>query len=545
MNITPATRRPRAFVLIAILIVVMLAAMIALSLLFRMKAEETASAAGSGSEQAWSAAMSGVREAMRVAAAGADSQDVFDAPALFRERFVFDDGADRWHFTVFSRGEEGVEFRHGLTDEAGKLNVNYAVEESLTRLPGVKPLLAQALLDYTDADSEPRPEGAEQEYYDTLPQPYAIRNGPLATLDELLLVRGFTPALLYGAGANPYRTAPTEEVASVTPEPGSAGGLRDFLTVSSVEPNTDADGAPRWNLNNAAESFPTNDLPASFPAYIAALRSNGVVIAYASELLDAKQKLKGTNGLEVEFASGVTKEELPLILDRFTTVDDAELPGLINVNTAARAVLATVPGLDEPLAEAIVSARRNLPAERRKSLAWLVQENVLDAEQFRAVAPYLTTRGFQFSFRVIGYGLPSGRYRVLEAIVDTAHGKPVITYLRDITRLGLPFKLETNGEPSASNGVSPTRPVAGDVRRRTSACVAPSASSPRRLRGWVQRTPVSFSQSLPVETYGVRGLVPAFRRRLVAVVVVRAGIARRAAPARLCSAGNPADKPAN
>ena len=37
--------------------------------------------------------------------------------------------------------------------------------------------------------------------------------------------------------------------------------------------------------------------------------------------------------------------------------------------------------------------------------------------------------------------MPSGRYRVLEAVVDVAAPAPRVVYLRDITRLGLPFDL--------------------------------------------------------------------------------------------------------
>ncbi len=454
MNVRRSNRR-RAFVLIAILIVVMLAAMIAMSLLFRMKAEETASAAGSGAEQAWAAAMSGVREAMRVAATGSDNPDVFDSADLFRERFVFDDGSDRWHFTVYSPGDDGAALRYGLTDEAGKLNINHATEEMLARLPGMKPLLSHALLDFIDADDAPMPEGAEQPYYDTLSKPYAVRNGPLDTVDELLLVRGFTPAMLYGEASNPYRAAATDDDAPPAADFGLVTPLRPLLTVSSFEPNTGTDGAPRWNLNDPAEQFPTNGVPAATLVYVAALRSNQIPIANASDLLDAKQMVRSTNGLDVELPSGITKDELPLALDLFTTVADTELPGLINVNTASRAVLACVPGLDEALADAIVSARQSVSPDRRKNLAWLVQENVLDAEKFRAVAPYLTSRGFQFSFRVIGYGVPSGRFRVIEAIADTARGKPALLYLRDITRLGLPFRLEPGGEPSANHKPAP------------------------------------------------------------------------------------------
>ena len=57
---------PRAFVLVAVLVVVLLASMVAVSLLFVMRAEESATSAMASSEQAWSTAMSGVEEVIRV-----------------------------------------------------------------------------------------------------------------------------------------------------------------------------------------------------------------------------------------------------------------------------------------------------------------------------------------------------------------------------------------------------------------------------------------------------------------------------------------------
>ena len=64
MNFTP--RKRRGFILLGVLILVMLISMIALSLMFRLRADETASAATAGGDQAFSAAMTGVQEAMRV-----------------------------------------------------------------------------------------------------------------------------------------------------------------------------------------------------------------------------------------------------------------------------------------------------------------------------------------------------------------------------------------------------------------------------------------------------------------------------------------------
>ena len=462
----------RAFVLVAILVVVILASMLALSLLYRMNAEETASAAGTGAEQAWAAAMSGVREAMRVAVGtspgGLDWQD---AAGQFRDRLLFDDGSDRWYFTVYSRGDaETGEVRFGLTDEAGKLNLNQASEEMLAKLPGMKPLLVNALIDFVDPDDEPHPEGAEQDYYDALPSPYAIFNGPFSTVGELLLVRGFSPAVVYGEDANlNFHLDANEADGDERFPPDNQddildAGLRPFITVSSYDLNQDSEGLPRVNLNLDAgsedappsrEDFPTNGLPATFIAYLDALHTNEISIEHVSELLEAKMKVKDATGKEVEIASGIGKNELALVLDRFTTTDEEKIPGLINVNVASAAVLLTVPGIDQPLAESIVSARGNLAPEKRRSTAWLFEENVVGADKFKEIAPYLTARSYQYSFNVVGFSVPSGRYRVLEAGIDLAGEQPVITYLRDITRLGLPFNV-TPADEQVAGGLAAT-----------------------------------------------------------------------------------------
>src|SRR5688572_10428216 len=180
----------------------MMASMVAISLLFRIKAEDTAVAAGAGSEQAWSAAMSGVYEAMRIASAiTPEDVDWQDNPAVFHQRLVVDDGVDQWHFSIycFREREEGA-LHFGLADEASKVNLHTATEEMLTRL--LTPYLAHGLLDFLDKDDLPHPQGAEQEYYDNLPRPYAAFNGPLSSLYEAFLVRGFHPGIVHGEDAN-------------------------------------------------------------------------------------------------------------------------------------------------------------------------------------------------------------------------------------------------------------------------------------------------------------------------------------------------------
>jgi len=455
-----AKPRPPAFVLVAVLVIVMLLSMLVISLLFRFQAEDTAASASLGSEQAWAAAMSGVEEALRVAATAASgATDWQDNPAAFRERLVFEDGGEQWYFSVFSPGGGDAlnEVRHGLTDEASKLNVNYSSSANLEKLPRVSPTMAAALMDFLDADDLPEPEGAEQEYYSALARPYTIRNGPLASLDELLLVRGFTAEILHGAAAAPANATNVEPpTASANPRP--ARGLSQFLTVASYDLNTDADGWDRTNLNDPAAPLPATDrLPAAVTNFIFALQTNGVTLSHPADLLEATLPIKDAKGVETELASGVGKAELAAVLELFTATDDYYTDGLINVNTASATVLATLPGVDEALAETIVSARGALGPDRKTTIAWLYQEGVLDAAKFKTLAPLLTARSAQFTFQVIGYGLPSGRFRVLEAGIDVTGGERRVTYLRDVTRRGLPFTIVGEGEGQVTKRQTPAR----------------------------------------------------------------------------------------
>jgi len=97
-----------------------------------------------------------------------------------------------------------------VRDEARALNVNDLVSggfvreerrlvfERLFDLLGVDQRVLAAIVDWIDPDQEPwvSPVGAEQPYYLGLTPPVEVRNGPLVTLRELLLVRGITPSLL-------------------------------------------------------------------------------------------------------------------------------------------------------------------------------------------------------------------------------------------------------------------------------------------------------------------------------------------------------------
>jgi len=60
--------------------------------------------------------------------------------------------------------------------------------------------IVDALVDWIDADERESDNGAESSYYQALDTPYGCRNGPIQYIEELLLVRGITPQVLFGDG---------------------------------------------------------------------------------------------------------------------------------------------------------------------------------------------------------------------------------------------------------------------------------------------------------------------------------------------------------
>lgn len=99
-----------------------------------------------------------------------------------------------------------------VQDEARALNVNDLVSspsvnererrrqvfERLFDILGVEQRVLAAIIDWIDADDDawPAPIGAEQPYYSGQTPPVAVRNGPILTMRELLLVRDVTPEVL-------------------------------------------------------------------------------------------------------------------------------------------------------------------------------------------------------------------------------------------------------------------------------------------------------------------------------------------------------------
>jgi len=445
----------RGTILVAVLVIIALAGLAATALMYRSQAEITACVASSRRQQTHAVAMSGLRRVQALlAAAGGDREMWWDNPELLSTQLVWDDGANRWFFSIYAYNPTDPEnIRNGLTDEASKINLNFAPEEVLLRLPNMTAELVDCLIDYRDGDEETRPEGAEQDYYDQLPYPYLIKNGPMATVEELLLVRGFDGPMVYGEDYNLNGLLePSEDDAEESFPPDNGDGLLDrgltgSATVWSYELNVDSDGQMRTNVSNT-RILGRSGLPRQTVEFLELYAAEGNRLSHPAELLQMRYQLKQNQGrmrAGTWIESGVGAPELPDVLDRLTS-EGIVLLGKVNVNTAPAEVLAALGGFDEELADRIVGARTSVDPEAMATIAWLYTEGVVDADTFKVIAPSLTARSFQFHVRCVAYGWPCGQYRVIEAVIDTARGAPRIVYQRDLTRLGVPFAIDAEQE---------------------------------------------------------------------------------------------------
>lgn len=176
-----------------------------------------------------------------------------------------------------------------VLDTGACINLNTVDAATLERLPVFQNNtdLVAAIMDWRSSGDQASENGAKSDYYEGLTPPYDSKNAPFDTVEELLLVKGMTPSILYGSvSGNPITadalnaantpsitgsttTAPdtgtttgANGTTTVGAQPGdtnwddvmssSATPLYDLLTTISRERNVAADGTPRININTAS-----------------------------------------------------------------------------------------------------------------------------------------------------------------------------------------------------------------------------------------------------------------------------------------------------
>jgi general secretion pathway protein K len=144
-------------------------------------------------------------------------------------------------------------FTWKITDLDRKFSINRADEmilrQALTLIgadAGTMTTIVNSILDWRDPDSNPRMSGTESEVYEQQDPPYMAKDGPIDDLSELLLIRGVTPAMYWGAGGGgvpPIFNRPQAGLKSHFEEPTYAVGMVDLFTPLS---------GPGININTAS-----------------------------------------------------------------------------------------------------------------------------------------------------------------------------------------------------------------------------------------------------------------------------------------------------
>lgn len=426
---------------------------------------------------------------------------LYDNAARFQGVLALDEttGADPGRFSILApRVEQGVfaGVRYGLENESARLNLNEILMADLIELDGARNLLmglpgmtedvADAILDWIDEDDDQREFGAEADYYSGMSPPYAPKNAPLDTVEELLLVRGVTPWLLFGGDVNRNFTLETSE----EPYVGNSGvdnsdgsmtcGWAAYLTLHSAETNLQSDGTPRINLNETDLEVLHEQLKEKFSDewanYIILMRQNGpleiegepatapvklgnqtpdfeIEPTYSfSQVLDLIGKYVQVTDPQTNQATiydtpfpdnpGSIATYLPQLMDAVTVVTEPSIRGRININQAPRTLLLGIPGLEPDVVENIIAERTPEPTENepaRRHETWLLTEGLVTLDEMKELMPLVTCGGAVYRVQVLGYYENGGPTSRAEAVIDATSGTPGVVFWRDLTHLGRGF----------------------------------------------------------------------------------------------------------
>lgn len=307
------------------------------------------------------------------------------------------------------------QYDYGVVDEASKLNINSASYDTLMKLPNMTSELAASIVDWRDADDTvTNGDGAENEYYLVLDDPYYCKNANFETLEELLLVKGATRELLYGVDANRNGVVDLNE--ATTPAASNSGGLTSingnsrcgimkYLTCYSQSANTDASGKARLNVNTADDNTLSR-----------LLTKAGMTKAQADAALTKlriNKPLKST--FDFYFKMGLTLAQFKKIADSIATDPRKSIPGLINVNAAPKEVLNCLPGLESGDGDTLVSARNGADTT---STLWVL--TALPQAKAVAICPYICAKSSIFSAEIVGVSGDGRAFKRVGCVFDAS-----------------------------------------------------------------------------------------------------------------------------
>lgn len=335
----------------------------------------------------------------------------YDSSSIFRA-IAMDYGV----FTVYgSRFDPDGQTIYGVVDEASKLNVNVCDIKQLMKLPGMNQPLADAIEKWR-----------QEEGHD---------NG-FSTLRQLGIVDFADREVLYGEDSNLDGLLDNNENdGDAQPPMDDQDGQLDrgvlaYLTVYSYELNQDGQGRSRININTA-DALELEDALEIDPSYAKWIDFNRDY-SQISDILDKQENESGAGSKEEggDPMKRPTFELFRLIADRITVDQEKVIPGRININTASREVLMTLPGIPQEMALAIIEHRRGL-TEGFESIAEVLAVPGMTLAQFKQFEPAITVRSNVFTLRSSGIARQTHLRDDIEAVIDRGSDPPAVLYWKE------------------------------------------------------------------------------------------------------------------
>lgn len=309
---------------------------------------------------------------------------------------------------------------YGLVDEASKLNINSATQAMLDLLPGMTDDFAASIVSWRGGTAT---SSTATNTYSQRPIPFDNKAAPFESVEEMALLDGADPGVLYGEDRNLNGVLDANEDVDTSAygqtntinTAGNGPGILEYLTAFSKEP---------------AQKGTT-----SITTFTPAIRQT-VETALGKPLTDSQyQAVSGktiTSPLQLGAALNLTDDDLTKVQGvlKFPSLKT----GLVNVNTASVTVLTCIPGIGDANASAIVSARLS-QSTSSTGVMWVAQI-LKDPTALAQAGIWLTGQSGVYSADVAAVGAHGRGYRRTRYIIDATAGDPTIIYRRNLAQLG-------------------------------------------------------------------------------------------------------------
>jgi type II secretory pathway component PulK len=379
--------------------------------------------------RAWWAARAGVEAAIAKLEYSTQNPDATDAYRELNDMASVATGAlSESSYRVATW--EGKKEVSGPADAHARLNVNVASRDDLLNIePFMTEDIADAILDWIDADDDVRELGAEISYYQGLARPYEPRNAPMRSMQELELVAAVDVIDVRGEDWNLNGVLdPGEDDGDTSWPPDNHDGVLQagwsgVLSTMSVEGTLGLSGEERLDLSSASDTDLISrtrvdrDQAKLILDYVDA-NSSAQITDFIGNSLAA---LGRAAGLQVpQGIQGLTREQLKSLVDECSVTaagEGALKPGRINLNTAPRELFDSLVSVPSETWDSILSERDARP-QGFASIIDLLDIPGISRQSLAQVAALVTTRSNVYVVTSRGLDHATGLEVEIRATID-------------------------------------------------------------------------------------------------------------------------------